>query len=78
MNEWAVGYQAALRDIETLAAQPGEPRSVKELVADLRQDSLVIDHELTNREQKRRMAAAREATLPLFKGEALPLFEGEL
>jgi hypothetical protein len=66
MSEWTDGYRAALADVERLACtrNHGLPW-LSALLDDLRQDSLVIEHEQGNRLQKRRLAAAREA-LPLF------------
>jgi hypothetical protein len=71
MNDWTAGYRAALADIERLAASRGGlPLWLGSLLADMRQDTLVIEHEQTNRLQKRRMRAAQEA-LPLFKDDLL-------
>jgi hypothetical protein len=66
MTDWTDGYTAALRDVTKLAHSRGvvtEPLDA--LLHDLTQDALVIDHEQSNRLQRRRLAAAREA-VPLF------------
>lgn len=70
-SPWVTGYLAALADLELIAFHRKLGRDVCIAVADLRQDARVIDHELANREQKRRYSAAREAVLPLFKDETL-------
>jgi hypothetical protein len=71
MSEWIDGYRAALVDVARLAYTrygTGNLKWLDTLIEDLRQDSLVIEHEQGNKLQKRRLAAAREA-LPLFKGK---------
>jgi hypothetical protein len=71
MSDWTDGYTAALRDVAKLAHSRGvvtEPLDA--LLRDLTQDALVIDHEQSNRLQRRRLAAAREAVLL----NGLPLF----
>jgi hypothetical protein len=66
MSEWTDGYRAALGDVERLAASRGlMTQPLNRLCCDLEQDALVIEHEVGNRLQKKRLAAAREA-LPLF------------
>ena len=70
MNDWAAGYRAALADVRRLVFTRLTIPSTEldMLLADLEQDALVVDHELGNKLQKRRLAAAREAML-LFKDE---------
>jgi hypothetical protein len=66
--DWAKGYAAALSDLQHLATLRGAMSPVlAELIDDLRQDARVIDHEVTNRGQRRELAARREAQ------EELPL-----
>jgi len=70
MSDWVSGYRAALADVERL--MPGRAARwphgltmdvVVRLLADLDQDALVIEREQDNRIRRRRLAAAREATL---------------
>lgn len=69
MSEWTDGYRAALADFELVAFNRGWgaalTKELRTVLADLHQDALVIEHEQSNKLQKRRLAAAREA-LPLF------------
>jgi len=68
-TDWAKGYAAALGDIRALAISRGiDNWRLDLLIADLEQDARVIDHEITNRDQRRSLAARREASQ-----EELPL-----
>lgn len=76
MSDWTDGYTAALRDVAKLAHSRGlvtEPLDA--LLRDLTQDALVIEHEQSNRLQRRRLVAARETVLlnglPLFAAAEL-------
>jgi hypothetical protein len=66
--DWLNGYQAALDDVKALAQSrefvvlgSRRAQTLNQLLADLRQDALVIEHETGARLQRRRLAAAREA-----------------
>ena len=66
MSEWTDGYRAAVRDLRQMATGRGLMTDPLDLLfGDFEQDALVIEHEVGNRLQKRRLVAAREA-LPLF------------
>jgi predicted NUDIX family NTP pyrophosphohydrolase len=68
MTDWAKGYAAALADLRHLATLRSlMSHRLAELIDDLTQDARVIDHEITNRGQRRELAARREAQ------EELPL-----
>ena len=72
MSEWTDGYRAALAYVDRLAySRTGFdwPVWLRQLLADLKQDALVIEHEQGNKLQKARMRAAREA-LPLFRDKS--------
>lgn len=62
LSDWTKGYHAALDDFERLATARGYALHAEQraLLADLRQDSLVIKHELDNRKQRVKLRAARE------------------
>ena len=62
MSEWTDGYRAALADIRRTWPSRGVA-GMTELLADLEGDALVIEREQSNRFRRRRLAAAREATL---------------
>jgi len=60
--DWTSGYQAAIDDIERLSYSRGlATPPLAALLADLKQDAHVIEHETGARLQRRRLAAAREA-----------------
>jgi len=65
MSEWTDGYRAALSDLASLSPNRGVPLTpaLCELLADLAGDALVIEREQGNRIRRRRLTAAREATL---------------
>lgn len=64
MSEWTDGYRAALADIRRTWPSRGVA-GMTELLADLEGDALVIEREADNRIRRRRLAAVREAALPL-------------
>lgn len=67
MSEWTAGYRRALQDVARLGHSRGVISApLRDLLADLEGDALVIEREEDHRLRRRRLTAAREA-LPLFE-----------
>jgi hypothetical protein len=62
MSDWTDGYRAALADVARLARSRGD-ESLPGILVDLECDAMVIEREADNRLRRRRLTAAREATL---------------
>jgi hypothetical protein len=71
MSEWTAGYHAALGDLRRLAESRFAAtfptrfsEAVARLIADLRHDASIIDHEHLNRDQRAALDAERRAIVP--------------